>query len=64
MYFFVLDPTESTVLCMYVFFNQGLVALASHVEILKLTIPCIVGHLPGIIHTIPLVLALMTVLKI
>jgi hypothetical protein len=32
--------------------KQGLVALAPHIEILKLSIPCVVGHLPGIIHTI------------
>jgi hypothetical protein len=44
--------------------KQGLVALAPHIEILKLTIPCVVGHLPGIIHTITLVLALLTVIKI
>jgi hypothetical protein len=35
---------------------QGFVALATNIEISNLTMPCIVGHLPGIIHTIPLVL--------
>jgi hypothetical protein len=44
--------------------KQGLVALAPHIEILELAIPCVVGHLPTIIHTIPLVPALITILKI
>jgi hypothetical protein len=39
-------------------------ALAPHIEILKLTIPCVVGHLPVIIHAIPSVLALITILKL
>jgi hypothetical protein len=30
--------------------KQGLVSLAPHIEILKLTSPCVVGNLPGILH--------------
>jgi hypothetical protein len=44
--------------------KQGLVALAPYIEILELAITCVIGHLPTIIHTIPLVPALITILKI
>jgi hypothetical protein len=41
--------------------KQGLVALAPHIEMLKLSVPCVVGHLLGIIHTIPLGLGIIAV---
>jgi hypothetical protein len=43
--------------------KQGLFALAPHIEIQNLQIPCIVGHLPGILHPIPSDLPIITVLK-
>jgi hypothetical protein len=50
---------ESSATC-----NQGLVALAPHIETLKLAIPSVVGHLPDLLHILASDLPIITGLKI